>query len=488
MLDKLKNLASDTLIYGIFTNAGRFLTFLLTPFYTNYLSVDDNGELGFIFAILAFLSMIYSFGMESAFFRFYSKESETDSKKAFTHAFFTIISISFVISGCIFIFSPYIAPYFGGMSNSEDIIRIAAIIPFLDSIVQIPYAYLRLRRKALKFSLTRFILILIAVTFNILFLAVFHFGVLGVFLAQLISSALCVLILFPEILSMLHFTFDKKLFFEMLRFGLPTLPANLSAIILQVADRIIMKPMTNTHELGLYSINYKLGIPMMLFVAVFEYAWKPFYLSNFEEPDSKRLYSRILTYFTFFAAIIFLGTGLFIEYIVRLPFIGGKIINPAYWSGLTIVPIILGGYFFNGVFTNLAAGFHITKKTGYLPIAVGIAAVSNIILNIVFIPISGIYGAAWATLGAYFIGVCILYYYTKKVYPVEYEIRRVLIIIAAALIAYFLGMELTKNMTLFYSVIIRILASVLFVGLIVLFGFFNKREIQYLKNLRKFKK
>ena len=220
---------------------------------------------------------------------------------------------------------------------------------------------------------------------------------------------------------------------------------------------------------------------MMLFVSVFEYAWKPFYLSNFKEADAKQLYSRVLTYFTLIAALIFLVTGFFIEYIIRLPFLGGRFINPEFWSGLGIIPIILGGYYFNGVFTNLAAGCHITKHTKYLPIAVGGGALLNVAANILLIPYFGIYGAAWATLLAYFISAAILFFISRKIYPITYEFRRLFIILISTLAVYFAATIMTIELDLVFAFIIKIFAILLFIGLLRVMGFFSSSELRRLK-------
>jgi O-antigen/teichoic acid export membrane protein len=483
MLGKLKSLASDTLIYGVFTIIGRFLTFLLTPIYTNYIPMKELGDVIYLFSFFAFLNILNTIGMESAFFRFYSKDDINLSKKVYTHAFISILLFSLFISLIILIFAVPISSNFKDIKDAVFVIRISALIPLVDTILVIPYALLRMTRKARKFSLIRFCLITIAVVLNVIFLAVIHTGAKGIFLAQLIASTVGLLVFSKDIFENLKLKLDWKLFKDMFRFGIPTLPANLSAMVLQIADRQILKPLTDSSSVALYSVNYRLGIPMMLMVSIFEYAWKPFYLGNFQESDSKSIYARVLTYFTMMCAGVFLCTGLFVEFIVRLPFVGGRLIAPVYWSGLGIIPIILGGYYFNGVFTNFAAGFHITKKTEYLPIAVGIAAVVNIALNFLTIPIFGIWGAAWATLIAYAVSAGILYYFVRKIYPLKYEWKRVGIIILSTLIVYGLSIYFSKGLDLFISFGIRIAALILFFVLLWIFGFFTKGEIQGIKRL-----
>lgn len=308
-------------------------------------------------------------------------------------------------------------------------------------------------------------------------------GGMGVLLAQAISSLIGVLIILPEIIAHFKIKLDFKMLKEMFLFGIPTVPASFSAYILQLADVPILRALASSQDAGLYRVNYRLGIPMMMFVSVFEYAWKPFYLSHYEDQDAKPLFSRIFTYFTLISAFIFLLVGFFIEFIVKIPFLGGEFINHQYWGGLGIIPIILGGYYFNGAYTNFVAGFQIQKKTQYLPIAIGIGAIINIIINFITIPIFGFWGAAWATLIAYFISAIILYFFTLKIYPIQYEWKRVFIILCSTISCYMIGIELTKNLDIVYSLVVRFFIFFLYFALLFIFKLFDTKEIQTIKSL-----
>jgi O-antigen/teichoic acid export membrane protein len=231
----------------------------------------------------------------------------------------------------------------------------------------------------------------------------------------------------------------------------------------------------------MYSVSYRLGIPMMIFVSVFEYAWKPFYLSNYEAPDAKRMFARVFTYFTMVSAGIFLIASFFVNYLTALPFIGGKFINPIYQQAFGIIPIILVSYYFNGVFTNFAAGIHIQKKTQFLPLSIGIAAIVNIVMNLVLIPIFGYWGAAWATLGAYFSSAVLLYRYTMKIYPITYEWKRIFILIGTTAIIYTVCTFITDNLDMMSAFIVKLISIFAFVGLLILSGFFNLSEMVIIK-------
>lgn len=482
-MSRIRSLASDTLIYGVFTIVARFLTFMLTPLYTNYLTMREFADIQYIFAVLAIINIIYGFGMDSSYFRFYEKDDEEHSNKVFTLSYLSIISISGFISVLVIIFSSSISPAITDLENGRKLIILAALVPLLDALMIIPYAFLRMTRQARKFASTKFILVIIAVILNVIFVVFFRWGAEGILYAQIIANLIGALIFVRIIFTKINFKFDFKLFLEMLKFGIPTLPAMLSGMILQVGDRWILKPMTDYVQFALYQCNHKLAIPMILFVSVFEYAWKPFYLSHYKDPDAKQLYARILTYFTLIAAGVFLITGLFMDFLVRMPFVGGKFINPDYWSGMGVIPVILLGFYFNGVYNNLACGFHIEKKTKYLPAAIGVGAVVNIAMNFTLIPIIGYWGAAWATLGAYFVSAVVLYIYTRKIYPIQYEWLRLIKIIGLTGIIYAVAMYFTTGIDLLYSFVIRTSLIALFIIVISTMGFFTKSELSKIKLL-----
>lgn len=447
MIGRLKSLLSDTMIYGGFTIVGRFLTFLLTPLYSNFLSPAEVGDVSYLYAIIAFAMILYAFGMDAAFFRFYSFDDTGQARKAFSMSYFSIVGVAGLFSAAILIFAEPISPALTEFSGGADLIRLAAIVPLLDSMMTVPFGYLRMKRNAAKFSAVRFALIIISVFLNYYFLVELGWGPEAVFIAQIIANLIGVLILSGEVIKNLTFKIDFGMLKEMLRFGLPTLPAALAAMVLQVADRPILMALVGPDQVGFYQVNYRLGIPMSLYAAVFEYAWKPFYLSRYKDSDAKRLFSKTLTFFSLGASFVFLAVGFFIEFIVRLPFVGGRFINPEYWSGMDIIPIILGGYFFHGCFVNFTAGFHIEKKTKFLPIAVGAAALANVAVNFALVPIIDYRGAAWATLIAYFIAAVVLYLFSRKVYPIEYEFGRIakLIISTALVYLIFANPEVISN-------------------------------------------
>ena len=334
-----------------------------------------------------------------------------------------------------------------------------------------------MQRKAKRFAILRVINVAINLVLNIILVGSFHLGIWGIVVSGVISSILAALLILPEIIQFTRPKIDIAMGAEMLSFGLPTVPSAFSGMMLQVADRPIMTAMAGADMTGLYQANYRLGIPMMMLVSVFEFAYKPFYLTHYKDEGAETLFARIFTYFTVLCAGLFLCISFFIGDIVQLKIGSTTIINASYWSGIGIIPIILAGYFFNGAATNFAAGLHIHKKTGWLPIATGIAAIVNITLNILLIPMWGMYGAAWATFTAYAISASILFAVSTSIMPIPYEWRRILLTILITIVLFF-----TVHYT-HTTLLMRVCALILYPILLILTGALNADEKRLIARL-----
>ncbi len=439
MLDKIKSLSKQTLIYGTSTIVGRFLNFILVPFYTNVFPPAEYGVVAVVFAYIAFLNIVYSFGFEAGYFRFASSKEVGDEKQNFTHPFIFITANSLVISGLILVFHSSIAALIG--VKDESIIIYSAFILFFDALALIPFAYLRLKNKAKVFASIKLVNISVNVALNLVLILVFKLGLEAVFISNLAASLVTLLLLLPNILKNISFTYHKQLFNELWKFSIPYLPAALASMVVQTLNIIILRYLVDVKTVGIYNANYKLGIFMMLIVSMFEYAWRPFFLNNAKDPNAKALFAKILTLFTGGASVALIILTFTIQDIIKMPLpYKGYIIGPQYWSGVVIVPIVLFAYLFLGIYTNLIAGIYIEKKTKYLPLITGLGAVLNIATAFLLIPVWGITGGAISTLLSYVAMAVYMYLVSQKFYPVKYEVGKLVMILfidIAALAVFF---------------------------------------------------
>ncbi|HRB00159.1 MAG TPA: oligosaccharide flippase family protein [Ignavibacteria bacterium] len=477
MIEKIKSLSKDTLIYGTNTIVGRFLGFFLVPFYTNKFLPDEYGIITIIYSYIAILNVFFSIGLESGYMKFSSTLEVGSVKENFSNPYFIVIANSFFLSTLIYLFAPELTGVFQVSQDYAYLIRYSALILFFDSIVLIPFAYLRLNNKAKSFAGIKIINISLNVILNIVLILYFNFGIEAVFISNLISSAVTFIMLIPVLRGIITFRFNKGLVKELIYFSVPYIPAGIAANIVQIIDRPILKYLTDDKTVGIYTANYKLGIFMMLIVSMFEFAWRPFFLNNAKDPDAKKLFSKILTVFVAFASVVFLFLTVFIDNIVKmdLPF-GSHLIGEAYWSGLEIVPVILFGYLFYGMYVNFMAGIYIEKKTKYLPLITGLGAAINVISNFILIPKLSFMGAAISTLISYFVMMAGIYIVSQKFYKVNYEYKKIGIIFTSLISVTAIYFILNSYMEINW--IIKIVFPVIYILIIYFTGIFNRNVIK----------
>jgi len=458
MIEKIKSLSKQTLIYGTSTIVGRFLNFILVPFYTNVFPPSEYGVVAVVFAYIAFLNIVYSFGFEAGYFRFASAKEVGDKKQNFTHPFIFIAANSLVISGVILAFHSSISEIIGVKDGS--IIIYSAFILFFDALALIPFAYLRLKNKAKLFASIKLVNISVNVILNLVLILVFRFGLEAVFISNLAASIVTVILLVPHILRNISFSYHKQLFNELWKFSIPYLPAALASMVVQTLNIIILRYLVDVKTVGIYNANYKLGIFMMLVVSMFEYAWRPFFLNNAKDPGAKPLFAKILTLFTGGASVVLVVLTFTIQDLIRipLPFRNKSfIIGAQYWDGVVIVPIVLFAYLFLGIYTNLIAGIYIEKKTRYLPLITGLGAALNITSAFLLIPVWGIVGGAISTLVSYVAMAAYIYVVSQKFYPVKYEMGKISAILGVNVFALAVFFGTYNHLDLIYKVLLMVI-------------------------------
>lgn len=478
MLDKLKQLTKDTAIYGISTMVGRLLNFILVPFFTNIFLPGEFNVQAQIYVFMSIMNVIFVYGMDTSYLKFASISPPEEKKKNFTVSFTAIISVAVFFSILIFLLRNPILDLLAVPHEFNYFFYYVVAILFFDACSVIPFLKLRIERKAKIFASLKMLNIFINIALNFLLILVFHKGIEAIFISNVIASLVTFLIFVPVILGNLEFYFDKQRLFKFLKFGIPYLPAGLASMLVQGIDRPILTRLTSNDVAGVYNANYKLGIFMMLFVNMFQFAWQPFFLQTAQDKNARETFSKVMTYFTIIGSILLVVLSLFINDIIKIGFHGRYLIGPLYWSGVIIVPVILLAYLFNGIYYILSAGVYIKEKSIYAPIVTGIGAVVNIIFNFALIPVMGIMGAALATLASYLSMAVGYYLITQKFYRTNYEYVK--------LLKLFLGLLVIGSIYYFNSGMISIaVKTTLFFlyFLYVLFFVLDKQEIRYIKIL-----
>ena len=431
-MNPLKKLASQTAIYGLSSVVGRLLNYLLVPLYTRYFLPAEYGVVTELYAYVAFLVVLLTYGMETAFFRFSKKEETT---KVYSTTLISLLISSVVFVGLIFLNSSAISEWLG-YANHPEYIQFFALIIGMDAVASISFAKLREQDKAMRFAFIRIVNIMINIGLNLYFIVYQEYGIAYIFIANLVASVITLLMLFPQMISS-SWVFDKKLWKKMMIYALPLLIAGLAGMTNETIDRILLKhllPNTDiaASELGLYGAFYKLSIIMILFIQTFRFAAEPFFFAQEKEGNSRKIYADVMKYFTIIMAIIFLGVTIF--YDVLKGFLGSEYHDE---RGFLVVSILLLANLFLGIYYNLSIWYKLTEKTKYGAYLSIFGAIITLSLNFTLIPVLGFVGCAWATLVCYFSMTVASYYLGKRHFSVPYQVKRIALYLFGMLCVYF---------------------------------------------------
>ena len=479
MLEKIKELSKDTAIYGISTMVGRFLNFLLVPFYTHVFSSGSYGIISNVYATIGILNILFLYGMDASYLRYAAKIEIGDERDNFSTPFLLVLFTSIFFSIVILLLRFPILNVLEIPHAFVNLIYFTTPILFIDALSAIPFIKLRIERKAKKFAAFKIINILVNVFLNLFLILKLHWGIEAVLISNVIASLTSFVLLLPTISERLKFKLNRNLIKRLLKFGLPYFPAGLASMLVQGIDRPILSHLTDLSTVGIYNACYKLGIFMMLFVNMFQFAWQPFFLQNADEKNAKELFSKVLTYFTLAGSIVLVFLSLFINDIVTVKILGRSLIASSYWSGLSIVPVILLGYLFNGIYVVFTAGIYIKEKSIYVPFITGLGALINIAVNFALIPSMGMMGAAFATLASYIVIALGFFIVTQRFYKINYEYWKITKIFFLILITggIFYSLMYTGNLLLIYKIIL--------LGIFLLsitFFVFDKKEMEFIRN------
>ncbi len=442
----LKKLAGQTALYGVSSILGRVLNYLLVPLHTKIFDPAQFGAVTELYAYMAFFNVIFTYGMETTYFRFATKQRDIKNE-IFQQASSSILFSSVIFSTILFLLATPITIALDFHNKQEYVYYLAAIL-FVDAISAIPFAKLRLENKVLLFVSTKMTVILATIVLNFILLLGVKNDIKYVFIANLVANCLIPLILFKEI-RRFKLTFNWELFKPMLFYGFPIMVMGLAGMINEVLDRIMLRyflinvdanGLNKIEAIGIYGACYKLSIFMSLVIQAFRYAAEPFFFAKAQQVDSKNTYAMVMKYFIIACCFILISVT------ANLHWIKYFLMNELYWQGLIIVPILLLANLFLGVYNNLSIWFKITDKTYFGTIIAILGAFITILFNMLLIPWLGYFGSAITTLVCYSSMAIIAYLLGQKYYPVPYKpISNLLIIISATLLSYLSFKEWNQN-------------------------------------------
>ncbi|MEX1062489.1 MAG: polysaccharide biosynthesis C-terminal domain-containing protein [Balneolaceae bacterium] len=482
-MHKLRELFSDTLIYGISSVFARFVNYLLVPFHTDVFEPARYGIVGLIYASIAFLNVIFTMGMESAYLR-YAKDREEAP-----HVFKTL-QVGLLVAASLFVavlwlLEPQVLSLLNLDERTAGIYLMMLGILWFDTLSIVPFAELRLVRRSWLFALLRTGHVIVNLFLNFYLILALGYGIEAVFISNLAASAIVTLLIWAFTVPLMKGRWNRDWLQKAFSFGWPFVPAGIGYAVNEMLDRFFLNAMdpeqvqaiygpgyTAEDIVGIYIGCYKVAVFMLLLIQMFRMAWQPFFMRHSEDADAPVVFARVFIYFNLVAAGLYLFVGLFAQEIVALPIPGtdATLINSRYWTGLEIIPLLLLAYWFHGWYINFSAGIFISKKTVILPKIMLAGAVITIAANLALVPYLGMMGSAWATTASYGTMALSLHYFSTKEFSVPYSLRygMILMVLMVAIVwsvpalSSLSGKEaFTIKLTLFFPAVLALVWQVL---------------------------
>jgi len=499
-MGRLRSLVKDSLAYGVSSLLSRFLNFLLVPFYTHVLTPGEFGVSNIVFALVAFLNIVYQAGFDSSYLRLAhdaEREGAETGHRLFSTALWSQAGVSLALTAPFLLIAPLLGTAFSVPVPYHNLFALAAVILALDALAVVPMAHLRFRRKALHFAFIRLGNVVVNIAANLVLVLWMKKGLEGIFLANVIASAFTLLFLAPVFAANLRAAFEGARLRALLAFGLPFVPAGLYGIVNEMAGRLFLSRLSDAdvarlypgsgwdvlHLTGVFSAAWKLGIFGLLLVQMYRLAWQPFFLRHHTDPDAPALFGRVLRGLLLFIGAAGLTLTLFLDKLVSAPVFGTPLIAPSFWAGLPIVPGILLAYALQAWFVHFTLGVYIAKKTAMLVWVNGLGALVTVVFSLWLVPLHGLWGAVWAAVACYAVMAAFMTVTSQKLYRIHLEWPRLLPLLAWFLFTFAAGAWVQAHPETGYG--LRLVLLVLGLGFPFVTGAISKAEVRVMKTVLK---
>lgn len=477
---ELKSLAKDTAIYGMSSIVGRFLNYLLVPLYTAVLPASSGGYgvVSNVYAYTALILVLLTFGMETGFFRFANKSDENPEKVyANTLWFVGGLSLLFVILGMTFL---HPIASFLEYPDHADYVGMMILVVALDSFQCVPFAYLRYKKRPIKFAAIKMLNIIGNICLNLFFLLLcpwlyvhapetvswFYYPdyLVGyIFVSNLLMSAIQLFFFLPE-LKGFSYRADWQLIKRMVAYSFPILIFGLVGILNQTVDKMIYPFLFDDRQeglvqLGIYSATSKVALVMAMFTQAFRYAYEPFVFGKNKEADNRKVYAAAMKYFFIFSLLAFLTV---MGYMDILKFMVAR----DYWEGLSVVAIVMGAEIFKGIYFNLSFWYKLTDDTRWGAYFSLIGCAVILVLNVWLVPLYGYVASAWASVAGYGAITLLSYVIGQKKYPVVYPLKDMAVYLILAAVLFVLS-EIVSVEHVIWRLLYHTLLICIFVAFII---------------------
>nr|WP_287935359.1 lipopolysaccharide biosynthesis protein [Algoriphagus sp.] len=439
-MSQLKKLAGQTAIYGLSSILGRSINFLLIIVYTAYLDKEALGAFTGIYALIGFLNIVFTYGMETAFFRF-STGKNLNPDQVYHNSQSLLLTSTLFLGSSIYLLAPWLAETMNYPGQAY-LFKWTALILSFDALLAIPFAKLRLENRAMAFAGAKLINILLNVVFNLLLIVWIpvwinegvlqadflgfqsDWGVEYILLSNLLANGLIIPYVWWRA-GFFRFSLEKEIIRPMWKYSLPLLFMGLAGVTNELVSRLLFEyilpenyfqGMTSREAAGIFGANFKLAILMNLVIQAFKYAAEPFFFRQSSDKNSPQLYAKVMHAFIIFCSLLMVAIS------VNLFWIGPTFLKGEdYAMGFFIVPVLLMGYLLLGVYFNLSIWFKITDKTSYSFWITFIGALVSVVVIVGLVPMWGFMGGALSTLACYLVMTVTCFWYGQKFYPIPYQ-------------------------------------------------------------------
>ena len=460
----LKSLAKETAIYGVSSIVGRFLNYLLVPVYTIALPASSGGYgvVTNIYAWVALILVLLTCGMETGFFRFANK-GQDDPMRVYSTTLLSVSigSLVFVALGLLFL-----EPIAGWLEYGEHpwYIGMMMIVVAMDAIQSIPFAYLRYKKRPIKFAALKLLFIFLNITLNLFYYVILEGNDVGyAFLFNLVCTSVVMVCMIPELRGFTY-VLDKELLKRMLRYSLPLVILGVAGILNQVADKIIFPfvypdEAEATIQLGIYGAASKIAMIMAMFTQAFRFAYEPFVFGKSKEKDSREMYAQAMKFFIIFTLLAFLAVMFYLD-ILR------HVIGRDYWDGLRVVPIVMAAEIFMGIYFNLSFWYKLIDETRWGAYFSLTGCIILILMNIFLVPKYGYIACAWAGFTGYGVAMLLSYFVGQKKYPIQYDLKAIGMYVLLAAVLY-VAAEYVSIDNIYLRMAYRTVLLLLFIAYVV---------------------
>jgi O-antigen/teichoic acid export membrane protein len=475
---ELSKLVEHSAIYGAADVVPYLVNFLLLPVFTSYLSPDDYGALGILLLFGVLAKILFRMGLDSGFFRiYYDLKEEKDRKVLATTLFATSLVVSTILVLGVALYGAPLGRMFLGDEVASQRVSLWLLLVALDTLFNtfafVPMNLFRIQGRPRAFSLMTLFRSFANIGLKLI-LIVSGWGVTGVLAADAIASLLFVAVLSPTLVRNLAPGFSWSMLKSSAAFGLPKVPHGLAHQVLNLSDRKLLEVFVSLTASGLYHVGYVMGSGVKFFLSAFELAWGPFVYSQIGKPDAPRILARVATY-AFLGLVSFgLLNAVFGRELLFL------MAQPSFHAAHPVIPVVVLAYVMQGVFALSSIGIGIRKKSGYFPILTLLAASSNVLLNVVWIPRYGIVGAAWATVFGYALMAILGAALSAKLYPIPFEWPRLMRVVAASALSCAIAAIAPQELRT--AIPIKVVAILAFPVALYFLGFFRDDEIQWARS------